>query len=64
MNQYQYQKSLERELRKINRQIDSKLIRGLSYSIESMRHRQLTKRLYELRRQSSPILRLLNTFIF
>ena len=44
MSQKQYLKMLEREIQKINQQIDLKILRGESYSKEARDHRLLLKK--------------------
>jgi hypothetical protein len=51
MSQKQYLKMLEREIQKINQQIDLKILRGESYSKEARDHRLLLKKVrYNARR--------------
>ncbi len=45
MSRNQYIRSLEIELRKLNRRIDQKIMRGQSYFFESLRHKFLLKQL-------------------
>jgi len=44
MSQKQYLKMLEREIQKINQQIDLKILRGESYSKEARDHKLLLKK--------------------
>ncbi|OHA58870.1 MAG: hypothetical protein A2571_00610 [Candidatus Vogelbacteria bacterium RIFOXYD1_FULL_44_32] len=50
MTYQQYTKSIQRELSDINQIIDRKIIHGLSYRRESLRHKRLIS---ELRRRRS-----------
>lgn len=45
MSRNQYIKSLETELKKLNRRIDHKILRGENYFFESLRHKFLLKQL-------------------
>jgi len=44
MSQSQYLKMLEREINKINKQIDLKILKGLDYRREARNHKLLLKR--------------------
>jgi hypothetical protein len=44
MSQGQYLKMLEREIQKINKKIDQKILRGLPYSKEARDHRLLVQK--------------------
>lgn len=48
MSKYEIARSLKKEIRKINRVIDMKIIQGLSYHLESRRHKFLTSQLRHL----------------
>jgi hypothetical protein len=45
MTRNQYVKSLEAEIKKLNRRIDQKIMRGENYFFESIRHKFLLKQL-------------------
>lgn len=45
MTRYQCIKSLDSEIRKLNRRIDQKIMRGENYFFESLRHKFLLKQL-------------------
>jgi hypothetical protein len=45
--------SINRELRVINRKIDHKIVKGLSYEKESARHRNLVTQLRQLESEAS-----------
>lgn len=45
MTRTQYVKTIESELRKLNRRIDQKILRGESYFFDSIRHRFLLREL-------------------
>jgi hypothetical protein len=45
MTRNQYLKSLEAEIKKLNRRIDDKIMRGQNYFFESLRHRFLLNQL-------------------
>ncbi|MFA6432297.1 MAG: hypothetical protein WCV82_00555 [Candidatus Paceibacterota bacterium] len=48
MSKYEIARSLRKEIRRINRVIDMKIIQGLPYYNESRRHRFLTSQLKHL----------------
>jgi hypothetical protein len=50
MTYYQYTKTLRSEIDDLNRIIDQKIVRGLSYRRESLRHKQLIR---EMRRSAT-----------
>ncbi len=52
MTTVQYQKTLIRELAKLNQKIDMMIIRGQSYSYEAKKHKILTRQLRVLSGQS------------
>jgi hypothetical protein len=45
MTQNAFEKEIRKELDRLNRRIDEKIIRGLSYAQEARRHKQLIARL-------------------
>jgi hypothetical protein len=45
MTQNTFEKEIRKELDRLNRRIDEKIIRGLSYATEARRHKQLISRL-------------------
>jgi hypothetical protein len=67
MNHNQYRQAIERELSKLNKEIDVKIITGLDYHDDARRHRQL---LTQMRRMSTKsyfwprAFRLVSTFLF
>ncbi len=52
MTTTQYQKSLQRELARLNRRIDMMIIKGQSYAMESRQHKALLKQLRSLQGQN------------
>ncbi len=50
MSKYNLEKALRRELEILNEQIDRKIMRGVSYSAESKRHKYVLMSLANLRR--------------
>lgn len=63
MSQKQYLKMLEREIRKINRKIDEKILRGEEYKREAHDHKLMLRRLRYLTRQN-PFKTFTNKFSF
>jgi len=53
MSKYRLSKILQTEINKLNEVIDLKIIRGLSYTKESRRHKFLMKQLEGLHRQEA-----------
>ena len=49
MSQKQYLKMLEREIQKVNRRIDEKIVRGEEYKKEARDHRLMLRRMRYLR---------------
>ncbi len=49
MSKNEYIKSLDRELEKVNRLIDTKILEGKNYFIESRRHKFLLRQIKEYR---------------
>lgn len=45
MSSNTFKKAIERELNKLNEEIDNKIVKGLSYVKESRRHKVLLKQL-------------------
>ncbi len=45
--------AISKELKKINERIDSKIVKGMSYSRESQRHHQLVSQLRRLESEAS-----------
>lgn len=45
MSKQAFEKEIRKELDRLNRRIDEKIIRGLSYAAEARRHKQLIARL-------------------
>ncbi len=52
MSKHQVIRTLRHEISRLNREIDMRIIRGLSYRRESLRHKMLTSQLQRLTRQS------------
>ncbi len=50
MSKYILEKNIKSELKKINDVIDLKIVRGISYRREALRHRFLLNRLVDLHR--------------
>lgn len=48
MNYHQYKKSLVTEINTLNKIIDDKIVRGLPYYKESLRHKTLSRELKRL----------------
>lgn len=62
MTQNEYNKRIQAELTTLNRQIDIKILKGLSYAYESRKHKML---LSKLKRQKSTVFgRILHSFSF
>lgn len=53
MTRNQYTKTIERELQKINEQIDFKILHGKRYADDSKRHKMLLERFNRQRRRLS-----------
>ena len=51
MSKQTFEREVQKELDKLNRRIDQKIIKGLSYVVESHRHKQLLSKLASIRRQ-------------
>jgi hypothetical protein len=45
MTQQEYKKTIEAEIRSLNKKIDLKIIKGLPYSDESRKHKMLLRKL-------------------
>ena len=45
MSSNTFKKAIERELQKLNEEIDNKIVKGISYIKESRRHKSLLKQL-------------------
>lgn len=52
MNTYRMRKMVRSEIENLNRRIDEKIVRGLSYAREARRHKFLISKLYDLKRNS------------
>lgn len=52
MSQKEYRIVLKKEIEKLNRKIDEKILWGLSYKEESKRHKQLILKMRNLGKQS------------
>lgn len=61
MTQQQYFKVIERQLQQINDRIDTKILKGDSYTTESKKHKELVQKLRAYNRQSSIFGRLFTT---
>ena len=66
MSKYQIAKAVQKELEVLNRRIDHKILRGLSYTPEARRHKMLLSHLARVNRHASPSIfsRLFSTFSF
>ena len=53
MSSHTFKKAIERELQKLNEEIDNKIVKGLSYVRESRRHKALLRQLNSFQRHSS-----------
>jgi hypothetical protein len=53
MSKYQIAKAVQRELEILNRRIDQKILRGMSYVTEARRHKMLLAQLNRLHRHNS-----------
>jgi hypothetical protein len=66
MSSNTFKKAIERELRKLNEEIDSKIVKGLSYMKESKRHKALLRQLNSFKRHTNLFQRsfnLITTFL-
>ena len=67
MSSHTFKKTIESELRKLNEEIDIKIVRGLSYMKESRRHKFLLKQLNSFSQSNSGWLQksfnLVSTFV-
>lgn len=61
MSQEQYVKVLERQLEKLNREIDLKVISGQNYATEARAHSELRKKMRQ-HKQASFFNQMLNAF--
>ena len=48
MNRYQYKYAIEKEIAKLNRNIDSKIVSGLRYAEDARRHKILLQQMRRL----------------
>ena len=62
MSKNEYVKSLEKEIRKVNRIIDIKILQGKNYFIESRRHKFLKKQMSQYVGQTGILTRLFSFF--
>ncbi len=53
MSSNTFKKAIERELQKLNEEIDNKIVKGLSYVKESKRHKALLRQLDSFKRHSN-----------
>jgi hypothetical protein len=53
MSSNTFKKAIERELQKLNEEIDNKIVKGLSYIRESKRHKALLLQLNKFNRRSN-----------
>ena len=53
MSKYQIAKEVQKELEVLNRRIDQKILRGVSYITEARRHKMLLAQLTRLHRHRS-----------
>ena len=67
MSSHTFKKTIESELRKLNEDIDVKIVKGLSYIKESRRHKFLLKQLNSFSRHNNSWLQksfnLVSTFV-
>jgi len=66
MSSNTFKKAIERELQKLNEEIDNKIVKGLSYIKESKRHKALFLQLNKFNRRSNLFQRsfnLITTFL-
>lgn len=66
MSNHTFKKAIEREISKLNNEIDLKIIKGLPYNKEALRHKFLKRQIQKMEYQSSWLERSLNlvsTFI-
>lgn len=66
MSKYQIAKAVQKELEILNRRIDQKILRGISYMTEARRHKMLLAQLARLHRHHTPSFfsRLFSVFSF
>ncbi len=62
MSKNEYIKSLEKEIRKVNRIIDIKILQGKNYFIESRRHKFLKKQISRYGHQTGFLTRVFSFF--
>mgnify|MGYP003426530568 CR=1 len=62
MSKSEYIKSLEKEIRKVNRIIDIKILQGKNYFIESRRHKFLKKQISQYGQPSGFLTRVFSLF--
>lgn len=64
MSKHQYLKLIERELQKVNKRIDMKIVQGLDYRREALEHKQLLHKIRQHNRRNffGKILNSLNKF--
>ena len=53
MSSNTFKKAIERELQKLNEEIDNKIVKGISYINESKRHKILSRQLDNFNRRNS-----------
>lgn len=66
MSSNTFKKAIERELQKLNEDIDNKIVKGLSYIKESKRHKALLRQLNSFKQRSGLFQRsynLITTFL-
>ncbi len=66
MSKHQLKKELQREIVKVNKAIDRRIVRGLPYTTEARHHKILLARLSILNRSSwlARSMRVVSTFMF
>ncbi len=64
MQKYIARKGLEREIARVNREIDRRIVRGYSYRKEAQEHKMLLVKLSEMRRRVPLGWSLLRVFSF
>lgn len=62
MSKNEYVKSLEKEIRKINRIIDIKILQGKNYFIESRRHKFLKRQILQYGQERGFFTKVLSLF--
>ncbi len=53
MNRYQYKFAIEKEIKKLNRTIDSKIVSGMRYRDDARRHKELLQQVRKMNQKKS-----------